>query len=217
MTFAFLRKAIPGFSLALWLLLPIGALQAADVPDHVPDRIAAAWMAARHDWTMEAQLVHATFTRPDASQPFSSDIVFLAASRQKLYHIKDGTKGRSAGEESYRYAPALTGQIIDLPGAVATARTQGMKGNVVLAELTIWLPHNSSIATQVWRLVPDNDPNTQDPNDPNMKNYFVDAVTGAAYAASNPDNTALAKGRDAMNKALAADMMALVKIMQQRK
>lgn len=204
------------WGLMFGLLFSIAVL-AADAPDDVPAKIARAQTAARQDWAREAMPVHATFARADADKDFSADIVFLASSRQKLYHVKDGPQGRSAGEEAYRYAPTLTGKVIDLPQALATARKQGMKGNLVTAELMPWIPHNTNIVVQVWRLVPDNDPNTADPNDPNMKNYYVDAVTGVAYDAARPDKQELGRGRDAMNKSLADDMAAFVKSLQQRK
>jgi hypothetical protein len=186
------------------------ACGAQDIPSGVPAQLAKAWKNARSDWTMEAQLAQAIFTRTDAKSEFQSDIVFMAASRQKLYHIKDGPKGHVADEETYRYMPTLTARVIDLPQAVDIARKSGMKGNVVTAQLALWIFHNTTTAVEVWRLEPDNDPNTQDPNDPHMKNYFIDALTGTPYDYTAPDGTALAKGSEAMVKAVSDDMAEFV-------
>ena len=65
----------------------------------------------------------------------------------------------------------------------------GMIGNVVTAELKQWSSdalNNVSVAVGIWRLGPDDDPNLVDPNDPNMKNYFVNALLGKVYNQERP-------------------------------
>lgn len=71
-------------------------------------------------------------------------------------------------------------KVIDPAQAVSVARAHGMKGNVLRVMLEVW---GAPLATEVWRLIPDNDP-SPDPNDPNMKNYIVDAMSGDFYSDS---------------------------------
>ncbi len=181
-----------------------------DIPDGIPGRIAHALAETRAGWTADAVFGRLLMERADAGQPFRSDFVFSAPSHGTLYHVKIGPSGASSGEDRYRALQTLTARVIDLPRAVQVARQSGMRGNVVTADLSLWLPHNRAVAVEVWRLVPDDDPNTADPNDPNMKTYFVDAVTGLPYAAENPDIAALERGRAALGEAVTKDVIDLL-------
>jgi hypothetical protein len=73
----------------------------------------------------------------------------------------------------------LTSQVIEPSQAVGIARKHDMKGNV----LRVILQGSGAPPLEVWRAVPDNDP-AADPNDPIMKNYIIDAMTGAFYSDS---------------------------------
>jgi hypothetical protein len=203
----------------LLLLLSFAARSAGaltdDVPSAIPQLIQTTWAAARKDWTMEAVFCHLLIERDAADQPFRTDAAFLAASTQQRYHVKTGPKGRMAELEAYKFfGPGLAAKVIDLPQAVAIARQHGMKGNLVTAELADWAPSGTNMAVQVWRLVPDDDPNVADPNDPNMKNYFIDALTGAVYDPGHADMPELQRGAYAKSTAVTAELMAFLQSMK---
>jgi hypothetical protein len=95
-----------------------------------------------------------------------------------------------------------------------------MKGNVLTAMLQFWTdPHYSDPAKgmrvgmgiEVWRLVPDNDPNTADPNDPNMKNYYIDAVTGAYYDIAHLNPTEFIRNSMTYQNAMAAEVIEVMR------
>jgi hypothetical protein len=176
--------------LALTALLARG-LQAQDLPADATARIRTAWAQARKAWKIDAQFVCLDLERGSAKESFSADYYFRSNSDGRLYHIKSGPKGSSAGlDPKPTFAQGLTSKVIEPARAVAIARAHGMKGNVLTAMLEYWTDTQATgapkdipigMGVEVWRVVPDNDPNSADPNDPNMKNYYIDAMSGAYY------------------------------------
>jgi hypothetical protein len=73
----------------------------------------------------------------------------------------------------------LTSKVIDPSQAIAIAIKHGMKGNALKVSLQAW----GAPLLEVWRIVPDDDP-PADPNDPIMKNYLMDAMSGAFHSDS---------------------------------
>jgi hypothetical protein len=190
----------------------------ADDPQNIPDLIRQMNVQARKSWKRDAFLANLLIERDDAGQPFRYDFAFRASTDAKLFHIKQGPSGSETGFKGFTNDPKDLGlipsRVIDLPTAEALARDHGMKGNLVTAELFEWFPLASQPVI-VWRLVPDNDPNVADPNDPNQKNYFIDALTSAIYDPENPDPKDVTRGGAAMGPASAAEMSDFVKSMSQ--
>jgi hypothetical protein len=123
------------------------------------------------------------------------------------YHITRGPKGSTAGLRPPVTQPAvgllrpadiviamMNSKVIDPVQAVNTAYRHGMNDSVLSVQLQCW---GAPAALEVWRIIPDNDP-SPDPNDPTMKNYIVDAMTGdfysyLYYAGTNVDPVAYAR------------------------
>lgn len=171
--------------LACALLLAFGLSEnpafAQDLPHDAASQIRATWAEARKTWKVDAKFVHLDFERGTTKDGFEADYVFGVDTLPILYHIKRGPKGASAGLSQGHDQIAvcmLTSKVIDPAQAVSAARANGMKGNILKASLECW---GAPVALEVWRVVSDNDPNTADPNDPNMKNHIINAISGTYY------------------------------------
>jgi hypothetical protein len=164
---------------------------AQDLPRDAAAQIRAAWSQARN-WKRDARFLYLGFTRDNAGQGYETEFVFGADSAPGVaYHITRGPKGATAGLRPPVTQPVvgllrpadivigmMNSKIIDPVQAVNTAYKHGMKGNVLSVQLQCW---GAPAALEVWRIIPDNDP-SPDPNDPTMKNYIVDAMTGDFYS-----------------------------------
>jgi hypothetical protein len=195
----------------------LGSAALADDPQGIPDLIRQQEAQVRKAWKPDAFLVNLQLTRDDASEAFGYDFAFRASSDARLYHVTQGPKGATSGVRDYTTNPEAQGilptRILDLPAAIAAARKAGMKGNLVRAELFQWQATPSQPVI-IWRLVPDNDPITEDPNDPNQRNYFIDAFTGATYNPEHPDLQEVNRGEQAMGPAMAAELSDFAKSLQ---
>jgi hypothetical protein len=159
----------------------LGVLSAQDLPKDAASQIRTAWAEARKTWKTDAKFLHFGMERESAKEGFQSDFAFGVDSMAGLYHISRGPKGASAKfvpPDEHIVICMLNSKVIDPAQAVAAARAHGMKGSVLKVALECW---GVPVATEVWRVVADNDPSTTDPNDPNMRNHIVDAVSGAYY------------------------------------
>jgi hypothetical protein len=189
------------------LFIRPSAYTAQDLPTNAGAQIRAAWAQARN-WKHDAKFLYLGFTRDNARQGYETEFVFGADSAPGMaYHITRGPKGSTAGLRSPVTQPVvgllrpadiaigmMNSKVIDPMQAVNTAYKHGMKGNVLSVQLQCW---GAPAALEVWRIIPDNDP-SPDPNDPTMKNYIVDAMTGdfysyLYYAGTNVDPVAYAR------------------------
>jgi len=183
------------------------SLPAQDLPKDAASQIRAAWTQAR-SWKRDSRFLYLGFTRDNAGQGYETEFVFGADSAPGVvYHITRGPKGSTAGLRPPVTQPVvgllrpadivigmMNSKVIDPVQAVNTAYKHGMKGNVLSVQLQCW---GAPAALEVWRIIPDNDP-SPDPNDPTMKNYIVDAMTGdfysyLYYAGTNVDPAAYVK------------------------
>lgn len=166
---------------------------AQELPKDTANQIRSAWAQTRSDWKHDARFLYLGFERETATGGFEAEYLFGADSAPlQVYRIMRGPKGSSQGLRPPVTQPVLgkllpeepvlrmlTSQVIDPSQAVEIAREHGMKGNVLRVILQAW----GGPPLEVWRVVPDNDP-AADPNDANMKNYIIDAMTGAFYSNS---------------------------------
>jgi hypothetical protein len=164
---------------------------AQDLPSNAGAQIRAEWTQAR-SWKRDARFLYLGFTRDNAQQGYETEFVFGADSAPGVvYHITHGPKGSVSGLRSPVTQPIvgllrpadivigmMNSKVIDPAQAVNTAYRHGMKGNVLSVQLQCW---GAPAALEVWRIIPDNDP-SPDPNDPTMRNYIVDAMTGDFYS-----------------------------------
>jgi hypothetical protein len=216
---------ITPLSILLWTTLAIvtqacsnGSGQSS-VPENIPEKIRTASKTARKDWKSDSMLARLLIERPDAKSLFIYDYVFASSSSPKLMHLTESSSGAKMEEKEFRPSiETVPGTlVIDLPKAIQIARSAGMKGNLLTAELKQWSYDEvdpPSVPVIIWRLVPDNDPNTVDPNDPNMKNYYIDALTSHVYDQDKPDNKELLRGSEAMGAAISTEMTEFIKAMQ---
>jgi hypothetical protein len=166
---------------------------AQELPKDTATQIRSAWALTRKDFKYDARFLYLGFERENATEGFQTEYLFGADSAPlQVYRIMRGPKGSSQGLRPPVTQPVLgkllpeepvirmlTSQVIEPSQAVEIARKHGMKGNVLRVILQAW----GGPPLEVWRIVPDNDP-AADPNDPIMKNYIVDAMTGAFYSDS---------------------------------
>lgn len=165
-----------------------------DLSKDAASQIRAVWADTRNNWKHDARLLYLGFERDSAKEGFQIEYAFGAHSAPGvIYHVTRGPKGSSSGPrhppvqpvigkllpEDITIAGVLTSKVIDPSQAIAIALKQGMKGNVIKVTLQAW----GGPPLEVWRIVPDDDP-SPDPNDPIMKNYIIDAMTGAFYSDS---------------------------------
>jgi len=164
---------------------------AQDLPKDAAAQIRTAWAQARN-WKRDSRFLYLGFTRDNAGQGYDTEFVFGADSAPGVaYHITRGPKGATAGLRPPITQPVvgllrpadivigmMNSKVIDPVQAVNTAYKHGMKGNVLSVQLQCW---GAPAALEVWRIIPDNDP-SPDPNDPTMRNYIVDAMTGDFYS-----------------------------------
>jgi hypothetical protein len=202
------------FSLAL-AALALAACSARDGdPENIPDMIRTKETRARQDWKRDAFLTNLLIQRDKAGAPFRYDFAFRSSDDMRLYHIHEEPDGKKTGVASFTNDPRALGviptSVIDLPAALKIARDHGMKGNLATAELFEWFPLPSQ-PVMAWRIVPDKAPDLADPNDPNQKNYWIDALTQAAYDPESPDPKDVQRGSLAIGPAVAADMSAFAK------
>lgn len=186
-----LRAGIPVFLILVSLFIRPCAAAAQDLPANAGAQIRAAWAQARN-WRHDARFLYLGFTRDNPRQGYETEFVFGADSAPGVaYHITRGPKGSTAGLRPPVTQPIvgllrpadivigmMNSKVIDPVQAVNTAYKHGMKGNVLSVQLQCW---GAPAALEVWRIIPDNDP-SPDPNDPTMKNYIVDAMTGDFYS-----------------------------------
>jgi len=179
--------------LSIALALCACSAPAQDLPKDTATQIRTAWQQTRKDWKYDARFLYLGFERENASDGFQTEYLFGADSAPlQVYRITHGPKGSSSGLRPPVTQPVLgkllpeetvlrmlTSQVIEPSQAAEIARQHGMKGNVLRVILQGW----GGPPLEVWRIVPDNDP-AADPNDPIMKNYIVDAITGAFYSDS---------------------------------
>jgi hypothetical protein len=167
---------------------------AQDLPKDAASDIRTVWADVRHHWKHDARFLYLGFVRDSANEGFETEYVFGADSAPGvIYHVTRGPQGVAAGQrhplvqpvigkllpEDIVTAGMLTSKVIAPAQAIAIAVRQGMKGHVLKVTLEAW----GGPPLEVWRVVPDNDP-ALDPNDPVMKNYIIDAMTGAFYSDS---------------------------------
>jgi hypothetical protein len=193
------------------------AALAQDLPVDAPTQIRAAWAQARKTWKIDAQFVTLDLERDSAKEGFESDYAFKSNSDGRMYHIKRGPKGSSVAlDQLAQFAWGLTSKVIDPVQAASVARAHGMNGNVLTAKLEYWTnPKTTGSAkeipigtgVEVWRLVSDNDPNTADPNDPNMKNYYIDAMAGTYYDAAHLNPAEFVRNSQAYQSAAAIELI----------
>jgi hypothetical protein len=185
-------RAILGASLlACTFAIGVVSASAQDLPKDAAAQIRAAWAQAR-SWKRDSRFLYLGFTRDNAGQGYETEFVFGADSAPGVaYHITRGPKGATAGLRPPVTQPVvgllrpadivigmMNSKVIDPVQAVNTAYKHGMKGNVLSVQLQCW---GAPAALEVWRIIPDNDP-SPDPNDPTMRNYIVDAMSGDFYS-----------------------------------
>jgi hypothetical protein len=167
---------------------------AQDLPKDAASQIRAVWADTRKNWKHDARLLYLGFERDNVKEGFETEYAFGADSAPGvIYHVTRGPKGANSGlrhplvqpiigkllPEEIAIAGMLTSKVIDPSQAIAIAVKQGMKGNVLKVTLQAW----GGPPLEVWRIVPDEDP-ALDPNDPIMKNYIIDAMSGTFYSDS---------------------------------
>lgn len=190
-------------------------------PEDVPGKIRDAAQIVRKDWQRDAMLVSVLIERADAKDAFAYRYVFSSSGSPKYMQLTRSAARTGMAEAGVRAnVEVVPGtQVMDLPRAVSIARGAGMKGHLLTAELKQWTSdalENVSVPVVIWRLVPDDDPNVADPNDPNMKNYLVDALLGTVYDADRPEAEQLIRGSNAFSKAMTAEMAELMGSMRPR-
>lgn len=188
-------------------------------PEDVLAGIREATQTVREDWQRDAMLVSVLIERPDAQTAFRYRYVFAASSSPTFMQLTKTPLRTEMTEHGVRTnVESVPGtKVMDLARAVGIARSAGMKGNLLTAELRQWTSDaldNVSVPVVIWRLVPDDDPNVADPNDPNMKNYYVDALLGTVYNADQPDARELIRGSEAFGAATTAEMMEFIQSLQ---
>ena len=209
---------IAGLFTAIAMMACTGTAKAGEgTPSDIPDKIRQTTEQVRKTWKADAFLADLVLERDTADGPLRYDYTFHSSDDMRLYHVKRGPDGEKTEFKDFTNNPHAKGMIpssvIDLPEAEAVARKHGMKGTIITAELYAWSTETLQ-TVMVWRLVPDNDPNTDDPNDPNQKNYLVDAYTRTVYDAENPDMKAIGSGTEAMNAAIVEEMSQFVQTLQ---
>jgi hypothetical protein len=187
------QTLFPACVLSITMALGACSAPAQDLPKDTATQIRTTWAQTRSGWKHDAKFLYLGFERETATAGFETEYLFGADSAPlQVYRIMHGPKGSSQGLRPPVTQPVLgellpeepvirmlTSQVIEPSQAVEVARKHGMKGNVLRVILQGW----GGPPLEVWRIVPDNDP-TADPNDPIMKNYIVDAMTGAFYSDS---------------------------------
>jgi hypothetical protein len=187
------QTLFPACVLSITMALGACSAPAQDLPKDTATQIRTTWAQTRSGWKHDAKFPSLGFERETATAGFETEYLFGADSAPlQVYRIMHGPKGSSQGLRPPVTQPVLgkllpeepvirmlTSQVIEPSQAVEVARKHGMKGNVLRVILQGW----GGPPLEVWRIVPDNDP-TADPNDPIMKNYIVDAMTGAFYSDS---------------------------------
>jgi hypothetical protein len=187
------QNLLPACVFSIALALCACSAPAQDLPKDTATQIRSAWAQTRSGWKYDAKFLYLGFERETATEGFETEYLFGADSAPlQVYRIMRGPKGSSQGLRPTVTQPVLgkllpeepvirmlTSQVIEPSQAVEVARKHGMKGNVLRVILQGW----GGPPLEVWRIVPDNDP-AADPNDPIMKNYIVDAMTGAFYSDS---------------------------------
>jgi hypothetical protein len=166
---------------------------AQELPKDAASQIRNVWAQTRKDWKHDARFLYLGFGRETATEGFQTEYLFGADSAPlQIYRVARGPGGSAQGLRPPVTQPVLgkllpeepvmrmlTSRVIDPSQAVEIARKHGMKGNVLRVILQGW----GGPPLEVWRVVPDNDP-APDPIDPIMKNYIIDAMTGAFYSDS---------------------------------
>jgi hypothetical protein len=215
------RAVIPLFLILSSFFIRTSTIAAQDLPSNAGAQIRAAWAQARN-WKHDAKFLYLGFTRDNARQGYETEFVFGADSAPGVaYHIMRGPRGSTSGMRPPVTQPVvgllrpadivigmMNSKVIDPAQAVNTAYKHGMKGNVLSVQLQCW---GAPAALEVWRIIPDNDL-SPDPNDPTMKNYIVDAMTGdfysyLYYAGTNVDPVAYARSLGAFTMANIQEFM----------
>jgi hypothetical protein len=180
----------------LWsctFLLGACSAPAQDLPKDTATQIRSVWAQTRKEWKHDARFLYLGFERENASGGFQTEYLFGADSAPlQVYQVTRGPQGNAGRLRPPVTQPVLgkllpeevimrmlTSRVIEPSQAVEIARAHGMKGNVLRVILQGW----GGPPLEVWRVVPDNDP-AADPNDPIMRNYIIDAMTGTFYSDS---------------------------------